>query len=156
MELFNKEGHLTDEALRAVIEETLDEMGRLEASEHLSYCDDCLVRYTMLLTDDSLLTPKAPLAPPVLSRLRKKAVTVFFNKYTRVAAAAAFALVLWGTGVFTGLVPERGIPGKKPVPIAAPVSASVRVNEFFRSAGSSISDALGHLLPGAKTPANAK
>ena len=35
MELFNKEGHLTDEGLRAVVDGTLDEMGRLEASEHL-------------------------------------------------------------------------------------------------------------------------
>ena len=39
MELFNKEGHLTDEGLRAVVDGTLDEMGRLEASEHLSFCD---------------------------------------------------------------------------------------------------------------------
>ena len=44
MELFNKEGHLTDEGLRAVVDGTLDEMGRLEASEHLSFCDSCLVR----------------------------------------------------------------------------------------------------------------
>ena len=49
MELFNKEGHLTDEGLRAVVDGTLDEMGRLEASEHLSFCDSCLVRYTELL-----------------------------------------------------------------------------------------------------------
>ena len=41
MELFNKEGHLTDEGLRAVVDGTLDEMGRLEASEHLSFCDSC-------------------------------------------------------------------------------------------------------------------
>ena len=39
MELFNKEGHLTDEGLRAVVDGTLDEMGRLEASAHLSFCD---------------------------------------------------------------------------------------------------------------------
>ena len=55
MELFNKEGHLTDEGLRAVVDGTLDEMGRLEASEHLSFCDSCLVRYTELLADDTLL-----------------------------------------------------------------------------------------------------
>ena len=54
MELFNKEGHLTDEGLRAVVDGTLDEMGRLEASEHLSFCDSCLVRYTELLADDPL------------------------------------------------------------------------------------------------------
>lgn len=66
MELFNKEGHLTDEGLRAVVDGTLDEMGRLEASEHLSFCDSCLVRYTELLADDTLLVPEMPLTPTVL------------------------------------------------------------------------------------------
>ena len=97
MELFNKEGHLTDEGLRAVVDGTLDEMGRLEASEHLSFCDSCLVRYTELLADDTLLVPEMPLTPTVLARVRRRAVRVFFNRYTRVAAVAAFAVVLWGT-----------------------------------------------------------
>lgn len=96
MELFNKEGHLTDEGLRAVVDGTLDEMGRLEASEHLSFCDSCLVRYTELLADDTLLVPETPLTPTVLARVRRRAVRVFFNRYTRVAAVAAFAVVLWG------------------------------------------------------------
>ncbi len=109
MELFNKEGHLTDEGLRAVVDGTLDEMGRLEASEHLSFCDSCLVRYTELLADDTLLVPEMPLTPTVLARVRRRAVRVFFNRYTRVAAVAAFAVVLWGTGVFNSLVPDRTI-----------------------------------------------
>ena len=92
MELFNKEGHLTDEGLRAVVDGTLDEMGRLEASEHLSFCDSCLVRYTELLADDTLLVPEMPLTPTVLARVRRRAVRVFFNRYTRVAAVAAFAV----------------------------------------------------------------
>ena len=82
MELFNKEGHLTDEGLRAVVDGTLDEMGRLEASEHLSFCDSCLVRYTELLADDTLLVPETPLTPTVLARVRRRAVRVFFNRYT--------------------------------------------------------------------------
>ncbi len=32
----------------------LDELGRLEAAEHLSYCDQCMDRYTALLTADAL------------------------------------------------------------------------------------------------------
>ena len=79
MELFNKEGHLTDEGLRAVVDGTLDEMGRLEASEHLSFCDSCLVRYTELLADDTLLVPEMPLTPTVLARVRRRAVRVFFG-----------------------------------------------------------------------------
>lgn len=103
MILFQNDGHLTDEALRATIEEALDEMSRLEVSEHLSFCDGCLERYTALLTDDVLLTPVQPIAPPVLSRVRKRAVGILFNRYTTYAAAACLALTLWGAGVFTGI-----------------------------------------------------
>ena len=153
MELFNKEGHLTDEGLRAVVDGTLDEMGRLEASEHLSFCDSCLVRYTELLADDTLLVPEMPLTPTVLARVRRRAVRVFFNRYTRVAAVAAFAVVLWGTGVFNRLVPDRTIRQQEP----ARISAATRVNDFFRSAGDSISAALTNILPRADAaPADAK
>ena len=151
MELFNKEGHLTDEGLRAVVDGTLDEMGRLEASEHLSFCDSCLVRY------DTLLVPETPLTPTVLARVRRRAVRVFFNRYTRVAAVAAFAVVLWGTGVFNSLVPDRTIRQQEPARITAPISAATRVNDFFRSAGDSISAAITNILPRADAaPADAK
>ena len=52
MELFNQNGCLTEEGLHAVIGGQLDELGRLEAAEHLSYCDKCMDRYTALLTAD--------------------------------------------------------------------------------------------------------
>ena len=45
MELFREDGCLTDEGLDALIHIQLDELGRLEAAEHLSYCDRCLDRY---------------------------------------------------------------------------------------------------------------
>ena len=41
MELFDQNGCLTEEGLHAVIGGQLDELGRLEAAEHLSYCDKC-------------------------------------------------------------------------------------------------------------------
>ena len=44
LELFNDQGCLTDEGLQALIAGSLDEMGRLEAAEHLAYCDRCLKR----------------------------------------------------------------------------------------------------------------
>ena len=126
MELFNKEGHLTDEGLRAV-------------------------------ADDTLLVPEMPLTPTVLARVRRRAVRVFFNRYTRVAAVAAFAVVLWGTGVFNSLVPDRTIRQQEPARITAPISAATRVNDFFRSAGDSISAALTNILPRADAaPADAK
>ena len=42
LELFREDGCLTDEGLQALRDGQLDELGRLEAAEHLSYCDKCL------------------------------------------------------------------------------------------------------------------
>ena len=57
MELFDKNGCLTDEGLQALQAGGLDELGRLETAEHLSYCDKCMDHYTALLTADALETP---------------------------------------------------------------------------------------------------
>ena len=40
--LFDAEGHLTDDGLYALKDGTLDDLGALEAAEHLSFCDYCL------------------------------------------------------------------------------------------------------------------
>lgn len=50
MELFREDGCLSDEGLHALTAGQLDELGRLEAAEHLAYCDKCTDRYTALLT----------------------------------------------------------------------------------------------------------
>ena len=65
LELFNDQGCLTDEGLQALIAGSLDEMGRLEAAEHLAYCDRCLKRYTDLLSGEALLEPPKDLSGPV-------------------------------------------------------------------------------------------
>ena len=41
MELFREDGCMTDAGFRAMMDGQLDELGRLEAAEHLSYC--CLL-----------------------------------------------------------------------------------------------------------------
>lgn len=158
MELFHENGCLTDEALRAVVDGTLDETARLEVCEHLSFCDACLLRYTALLEDDALLTPEEPVAPGVMQRIRERTMRVLVNRYTRAAAVAVLALALWSTGVFSSLVPklpdpqqsapapiEAPLEAPAETPIEAPLSAGARVNGFFRSAGDSISAALGGL-----------
>lgn len=62
MERFRDDGHLTDEALSALIQQVpMGELERLEIAEHLAFCDICLQRYTTLLTDAPLLTPGAKL-----------------------------------------------------------------------------------------------
>ena len=97
MELFREDGCLTDEGLRAVTTGGLDELGRLETAEHLSYCDRCMDRYTALLTADALETPPKPLRGAVMSNIW---VRLMQNTYGRVAVAgvaAVLALTMWKT-----------------------------------------------------------
>ncbi|MDD3429212.1 MAG: hypothetical protein PHG02_04300 [Oscillospiraceae bacterium] len=110
-ELFNSDGHITDDGLKALIDGTLTDLGNLEAAEHLSFCDSCTLRYTGLLCDDTLLAPPTPLAEPILKRIRKRTRTIFFNRYATVAAAAVFAIGLWGIGVFAPDSPFNFNPG---------------------------------------------
>lgn len=147
MELFCENGCLTDEALRAVRDGTLDETARLEASEHMSFCDACLLRYTDLLTDDVLAAPPAPLAPAVMRHIRVRTLRVAVNRYARVAAVAALALALWSTGVFDSLVPKPAGPDRDALSrqSAPPISAGAYVNDFFRNTGDSISAAFDSL-----------
>ena len=57
MNLFLESGHLSGEGLDALIAGTLDELQSLEAAEHLSFCDDCLLAYTQRLAEDTWQTP---------------------------------------------------------------------------------------------------
>lgn len=95
MKLFCEDGHLSIEGLQALVGEELDEEKRLEAAEHLDFCDRCVERYSELLTGDLLLAPPAEVAPPVMAKIRSKTRTVIFSRFTRVAVAAVMALVLW-------------------------------------------------------------
>ena len=50
MELFQEDGHLTQYALDALVQDLpLDELSRLEIAEHLSFCDACVDRYSQAL-----------------------------------------------------------------------------------------------------------
>lgn len=78
LDLFDQNGHLTDEALQALIrEEDLDELQRLEISEHLSFCDACTARYTDLLCDDVLQSPPVPLYGEIMKKVQKKERRLF-------------------------------------------------------------------------------
>ena len=100
-ELFDPNGHLTDDAFGALLrDEPLDEMERLEISEHLSICDRCVERYAALLDGSELLSPPEPVAPPVFRRIRERARKLFVNKYATAAAAACFAIMFWNIGLF--------------------------------------------------------
>lgn len=98
MERFRADGHLTDEALAALVrDENLDELGRLEMAEHLAYCDFCLQRYTDLLCGTELLTPERSCRKTLWARVRMRALRLVTSRYATAAAAVALALtVLWG------------------------------------------------------------
>lgn len=154
MELFRENGCLTDEALRMLIDERLDETGRLEAAEHLSFCDACLERYTALLTDDALLAPAEPLAPKILTRVRQRVLRLFVNRYAAGAAAAVLALTLWGTGVFDRLIPDAAFAADSTVQTHAEEDGEPQkdgalfsgTNDFFRQMDHSINGAMAWLM----------
>lgn len=109
-ERFTKSGHLTGFSLRELMEGRMDELGRLEASEHLAFCDACLERYTRLLTDDVLLEAPDLLEERVMARVRRKARELWMNKYFSAGLAACIAMVMWVTGVFSSIAfrPDGG------------------------------------------------
>ena len=99
MELFRTDGCLSDEGLQALTEHKLDELGRLEASEHLSYCDRCLDRYTALLTGSRLETPPQDLRRPVMNRVWGQVMQNVYGRAMVAGIAAVLALTIWGGGM---------------------------------------------------------
>ena len=111
--LFDDRGHLTGAGLNAMENGSLDELGSLEAAEHLSFCDACLNRYTNWLEamPQALLSPARDIAPQVQNLLRMRSIRVFTNKYVSIAAAVILAFALWNFGAFnisTGAA-QRGV-----------------------------------------------
>lgn len=103
-ELFCEDGHLSDWGLQALAGQELNELQRLEASEHLAFCACCMERYLDQLTDDALLAPPQDLELSVARRIRAKLVSQTARRWATAAVAAALSLTLWGTGVFQWIV----------------------------------------------------
>ena len=95
--LFDAEGHLTDEGLYAIKDGTLDDLGALEAAEHLSFCDYCLLRYTAMIdaAPDCMKQPMRDLIPQVQSLMRLRSFRIMTNRYVSTAAAVMLAFALW-------------------------------------------------------------
>ncbi len=104
MELFNERGCLTDEGLHALIDGRLDELGRLEAAEHLAYCDRCIERYTALLSGDVIETPREPIVGPVMKNLWLRIMQNTVGRAAVAGVAAVLALTLWGSGGLQNVV----------------------------------------------------
>lgn len=109
MERFRPDGHLTDDALTALVQtQELGQLGRLEIAEHLSYCNLCLQRYTEALTCIPLLTPDQSCQTSIWRRIRSRAIRMITSRYATAAAAVALALtLLWSDTSFAGRLQAR-------------------------------------------------
>jgi hypothetical protein len=100
VDVFRDDGHLSRQGMQALLDEQLNETGRLEAAEHLSFCDGCLLRYTKALEGRALMAPPEPTAPKVLKRIRRRQARAVWARYGTVAAAACLAVTIWGVSSF--------------------------------------------------------
>ena len=107
MELFDENGCLTDEGLQALTGGQLDETGRLEAAEHLSYCDRCMDRYTALLTADVLETPPRSAHKAVMAAIWVRLMQNTWGRAAVAAVAAVLALTMWRSGMVGQLLGFR-------------------------------------------------
>lgn len=139
--LFDTEGHLTDEGLHALQDGRLDELGRLEAAEHLTFCDYCLARYTALIeaAPERLRQPMRDLIPQVQALMRLRRFRVMSNRYVSTVAAAVMAFTMWQAGMFRIPVQTRPEPQAQ-----NRFSISQSVGGFF----SGMSDGLNEMLSG--------
>ena len=140
MELFDRtSGCLTDEGLQALADGQLDELSRLEAAEHLAFCDACLDRYTALLAGPVIVQPPQDLQKPVWQRIRSQMFRVLTNRYATAAAAVAIAFCLWGSGLFQGLVPTPDLQLQQTEQTQQTLEHRLAFNEAARSASRSLS-----------------
>ena len=144
--LFDDRGHLTGAGLNAMENGSLDELGSLEAAEHLSFCDACLNRYTNWLeaVPQALLSPARDIAPQVQNLLRMRSIRVFTNKYVSIAAAVILAFALWNFGAFnisTGAA-QRGVDRLAEGPR---FSISQSIQQFIGGIGKGIDDVLSEM-----------
>ena len=144
--LFDDRGHLTGAGLNAMENGSLDELGSLEAAEHLSFCDACLNRYTNWLEamPQALLSPARDIAPQVQNLLRMRSIRVFTNKYVSIAAAVILAFALWNFGAFnisTGAA-QRGVDRLAEGPR---FSISQSIQQFIGGIGKGIDDVLSEM-----------
>lgn len=138
MDVFREDGHLTEEALRALsLGEDLEELERLELAEHLAFCDLCLERYTALLAGAELLVPERSCQETLWKRIRSRAIRLVVNRYAAAAAAVGLALtVVWGSG--SAALPVPRLP-------EIPREQRYAVSEGFRQWSLSLDDAMREL-----------
>ena len=107
MELFDVKGCLSEEGLQALVGGQLDETQRLEAAEHLAYCDRCMDRYTALLTDDVLEQPPRSARGAVMGTIWIRLMQNTWGRAAVAGVAAVLAFTMWRSGTIDQLLNFR-------------------------------------------------
>lgn len=97
--LFFKNGHLTPAAFELLQQDNLDELSRLEIAEHLAFCDECLMDYTLFLEGAPLTPAPDNFQSGVQQKLRSRWYTVKFVPALKAAACTALAMGIWLTAL---------------------------------------------------------
>ena len=162
MELFREDGCLSDEGLHALTAGQLDELGRLEAAEHLAYCDKCTDRYTALLTAVALTDPPRDVRRTVMSTIWVRLMQSTYGRAAVAGVAAVLALTMWRTGALTFVtdhdsdlqallptvqvtLPEKQPPKILPEKLGRPVTSRPGENIYTRV--SSVLESLLRVYP---------
>lgn len=141
MELFREDGCLSDEGLHALTAGQLDELGRLEAAEHLAYCDKCTDRYTALLTADALADPPRDVRRTVMSTIWVRLMQSTYGRAAVAGVAAVLALTFvtdHGSDLQALLptvqvtLPEKQPPKLLPEKLGRPVTSRPGENIYTR------------------------
>ena len=135
--------------LHALTAGQLDELGRLEAAEHLAYCDKCTDRYTALLTADALADPPRDVRRTVMSTIWVRLMQSTYGRAAVAGVAAVLALTMWRTGALTFVtdhgsdlqallptvqvtLPEKQPPKLLPEKLGRPVTSRPGENIYTR------------------------
>ena len=134
--LFDRSGHRTKftPAGRMLLEQ-----GRLllEAAEHLSFCDYCLLRYTAMIdaAPDCMKQPMRDLIPQVQSLMRLRSFRIMTNRYVSAAAAVVLGFVMWGAVSTFGVPNAAALLPQQPAarPERFGTKFNTAVNGFYKS-----------------------
>ena len=149
MELFDAKGCLSEEGLQALVGGQLDETQRMEAAEHLAYCDRCMDRYTALLTADALEMPPHSAHKAVMAAIWVRLMQSTYGRAAVAGVAAVLALTMWRTGALTFVtdhgsdlqallptvqvtLPEKQPPKLLPEKLGRPVTSRPGENIYTR------------------------
>ena len=139
---FVQERCRTDHAFRqktlhALQESRLDELGSLEAAEHLTFCDYCLARYTALIESvpEKLKQPMRDLIPQVQALMRLRSFRIMTNRYVSAAAAVVLGFVMWGAVSTFGVPNAAALLPQQPAarPERFGTKFNTAVNGFYKS-----------------------